>query len=311
MTKRKKRQIVSTLLIFFLIITAVLTPLSLIIRSGTKSNGSSSSSKKDKLADGELTILAIGSSYLVDTMKYVYDISADLGVARIKLGNLYIGGCPMDNHVNNYANDLPNYTYYENSNGTWTTKTSYKMSTALRERDWDYIIIMNGGHLQGLPSAFGNLDTYISYIRKECPDSILGFNATWAYAEQSTLDWFEPYDYDQMTQYNAICDTMQNVVAARSAIKFIIPNTTAIQNLRTSKIVETRITRDSTSYGHLTYDFGCYVASLTAVSTILGKSISNVSFVPDGVTEEEKTIAIESVISAIRSPYQITTSNYK
>ncbi len=261
--------------------------------------------------DGELTILAIGSSYLIDTVEYMYDICHELGVSKIKIGNLYIGGCPMDDHVNNYVKDLPNYTYYENSDGTWTTKTSYKMSTALREREWDYIIIMNGGHLQGLPDAYSNFDRYISYIKNECPDSILGFNATWAYAEQSTLDWFEPYGYNQMTQYNAICDTMQNVVAKRDDIKFIIPNATAIQNLRTSKVVEGRITRDPWSYGHLTYEYGCYVAGLTAVSAILDKDIENISFAPQGVTAEEKAIAIESARNAIISPYQITYSNYR
>ena len=51
--------------------------------------------------DGILKILTIGNSFSDDTMQYLYKVAKSAGVEKIKLGNLYIGGCSLDlrNHL--------------------------------------------------------------------------------------------------------------------------------------------------------------------------------------------------------------------
>ena len=44
-------------------------------------------------SDGELKILAIGNSFSVDAMQYVYQIAQEAGIKNITLGNLCIDEC--------------------------------------------------------------------------------------------------------------------------------------------------------------------------------------------------------------------------
>ena len=48
--------------------------------------------------DGILRILAIGNSFSTDSMQYLYQIAKNAGVEEIVLGNLYYGGCSLDEH---------------------------------------------------------------------------------------------------------------------------------------------------------------------------------------------------------------------
>lgn len=56
-----------------------------------------------------LKILCIGNSFSVDTMQYVPNICANLGIKKIHLGNLYIGGCSINRHWENVKNNAKAY----------------------------------------------------------------------------------------------------------------------------------------------------------------------------------------------------------
>ena len=108
-----------------------------------------------------IKILAIGNSFSVDAMEYLYGILTDLGYEEIVLGNLYIGGCTLETHASNFQNNSASYTYYVNTTGTWTNTTSYKPHDALAAHEWDIITMQQGSPKSGLPSSY---DTYLSSL---------------------------------------------------------------------------------------------------------------------------------------------------
>ena len=56
-------------------------------------------------------ILAIGNSFSEDAVEqHLYDLAKEEGVPVI-IGNMYIGGCSLERHVNNARNDAPAYRY--------------------------------------------------------------------------------------------------------------------------------------------------------------------------------------------------------
>ncbi|MBI9009914.1 MAG: DUF4886 domain-containing protein [Tenericutes bacterium] len=56
-----------------------------------------------------LRVLSIGNSFSVDAMQYIYEIAKDLGLEEIILGNLYIGGASLDDHIFQIENHLSDY----------------------------------------------------------------------------------------------------------------------------------------------------------------------------------------------------------
>ena len=256
--------------------------------------------------DGKLKILTIGNSFSDDSMEYVYQIAEDAGVKRITLGNLYIGGCTLDTHAANAKGDKGAYEYRTNSRGAWSTKNNYKMSDAIRSENWDYISLQQASGSSGVDRTYSQLAYLIGYVQELCPDAKIVWNMTWAYQQDSTHGEFSKYGSDQMKMYNAILEAVAKKVTPRSEIFAVIPTGTAIQNARTSYIGD-HLTRDGY---HLTYDFGRYVAGLTFVHKLTGLSIEDVQFMPSGVDEEMRKIAIESATHAVQSPTEVTKSAY-
>ena len=279
-------------------------------RDHTYSNGictGCSVNEWDTDGDGVLEILAIGNSFSVDALEYAYQIAQNLGIEEIAIGNLYIGGCTLETHAKNAAGDLGKYTYYYNDNGTWTSTGSYKISTALESRSWDYVSMQQGSPVSGVESSYNqDLTNLIAYV-KERSDAKLVWHMTWAYQQNSTHSAFPTYGKNQMTMYNAIVSAVQNKIVPNESFDLIVPNGTAVQNSRTSLLGDTT-TRDGY---HMSYDYGRYLTGLLFVKTLTGLDISNIIFAPSGVSTEEKQIAIESVNNAYKAPFAVTESDYQ
>ena len=129
---------------------------------------------------------------------------------------------------------------------------------------------------------------------------------TWAYQQDSTHWGFANYQNDQKTMYNAILAAVKDCVMSTGEIAMLFPVGTAVQNARTSYLGDT-LTRDGF---HLTIPYGRYLAALVWGRVLTGKPLGNVSYAPEGVTEEMKAIAIESVENAVKAPFEVTQSAY-
>jgi hypothetical protein len=129
---------------------------------------------------------------------------------------------------------------------------------------------------------------------------------TWAYQKDSTHEKFVNYQHDQMKMYEAILDAVKTCVLSTGEFAAIVPVGTAVQNARTSYLGDT-ITRDGF---HMSIPFGRYLAALTFGRVLTGKSVEGIAYAPDGVGEDLKAIAIESVENAVKAPFEVTQSAF-
>ena len=259
--------------------------------------------------DGALKILAIGNSFSVDTMEYAYEVAKSLGIEKVVLGNLFIGGCVIDTHYDNIVNDKVKYKYYYTENGVWNNPENYdyKISTAIKSDNWDFISVQQGSSESGLTDKYSNLSALVTKIKELAgEDTEVVFNMTWAYQQNSTHSAFVNYSNDQMTMYNGIVDAMKKCVVTNDDISILVPNGTAIQNARTSTIGD-NLTRDGY---HLNKEYGRYIAAVTFVCALTGLSPEKLEYKPLGVSDEQKAISIESCMNALESPLEVTQSKY-
>ena len=262
--------------------------------------------KTDPATDGVLKILTIGNSFSDDTMEYVYKIAKSAGVEKIKLGNLFIGGCSLNTHVTNAKENKPAYDYRTNSADAWRNTPSYRMKDAIESENWDYISLQQASGSSGIEDTYSNLQFMIDYVKELAPDSKLVWNMTWAYQQNASHADFPKYENSQIKMYESILNAVENKVLSNEAIYKVVPNGTAIQNARTSYVGDT-LTRDGF---HLSLDLGRYIAGLTFFCTVTEISVEDVTYSPDGVDENLRKVAAESAINAIVYPFEITNSRH-
>ncbi len=270
--------------------------------------------KPPVLPEGKtLKVLAIGNSFSVDGMEYIYGIAKSAGYTDIVLGNLYIGGCALNTHDSNAKNNSAAYEFFINTDGKWTSTKGTTLAKGLAYTDWDCISLQQASGYSGIGSSFEpSLTSLINYVKKACPNAKLVWHMTWAYQGNSGHSDFAKYGLNQNTMYTAIASTAQKYVleAHRNDFAGIIPSGTAIQNLRTSFFGDT-ITRDGY---HLSYDVGRYTAALAWFKTLTGADLDSVTYIPVdyGYTLGEKTVlaAKEAVNYACSYPFEVTESTY-
>lgn len=264
---------------------------------------------KDPVQVRSIRILAIGNSFSVDAMEYLYGILKDVGYDKITLGNLYIGGCTLETHSGHFQSDNKAYTYYINTSGSWSNTSSYRPIAALDSQKWDIITMQQGSPKSGLPDSFdpylGNL---ISIVKNHCPSAELVWHMTWAYQANSTHSGFANYSNDQMTMYDAIVNATRTKILTNSNFSKVIPNGTAVQNMRTS-FVGDNLTRDGY---HMSYDKGRYLTALTFAKVLTGCDLEDVTYTPSSQTYTAKEILAmkDAVDKACAEPYAVTVSAY-
>ena len=268
-------------------------------------------------ATKSIKLLAIGNSYSIDAMNYLYGILEQAGVEDIKLGNLYIGGCPLDTHWENITNDADAYRLYLSSETKKTMTTATNTASiryALELEDWDIVTMQQKSSQSGMPEHYGNLQNIIDYVKSYVPDAKLYWHMTWAYSPSRSAS-YEQYGKTQIGMYNAIVDTVNTVIIPNGSFDGIIPTGTAIQNLRTSLLGDD-LTRDDT---HLSNGTGRYTAAMIWAKVLTGCDISLIDGTPSNPadnasygTEINANIVYirEAVNNAYATPFAITNSIY-
>lgn len=254
-----------------------------------------------------LKILAFGNSFSKDAMRHLWDIAKSYGVKNVVLGNLNIGGCSLDQHYENMAQNAAVYAYSKNTSGEWETSKNITATYGLQDEDWDIITIQQASDQSGDPSAFDSLSGILKYLEQRKPkkDTKILWHMTWAYQSDSKKAAFEKYNNDQTQMYEAILERVKENVLSHDNFVGVIPAGTAIQNLRKTKVGDT-LTRDGY---HLSYGMGRYVAALTWYCYITGADPQETPFVP---SEEQAEIYLyrdeidQAVADAIRNPYEVT-----
>ena len=246
-------------------------------------------------------LLAIANSFSVNCLQYAYGILHDLGVEDIYLGNLYIGGCSLETHCHNLRGNLPAYTYYTNTDGEWKSTPEHKMVDAIREREWDFVFTQQCSRCSGQAETYGDLDELLAFVKANVQKApVYGWQMTWAYAKDTVHPQFELYNNSQEEMYARILNAVQEKILPRKEIAKIIPSGTAVQNAR--EALGDVLNCDGIHLNTL----GCYIAGLCVAKSLVGLEIDGVQYAPEGISEEERKIAIAAANAACENPFAVT-----
>lgn len=253
--------------------------------------------------DGVLKILAIGNSFSEDALEYYLHGLANAANEEIVIGNLYIGGAELSQHVANATNNANSYSYRKiGVSGNKTTTNSVSIATALADENWDYISFQQVSQNSGVYSTFvENLPALYEYVDSRVQQEVKYLlHQTWAYAENSTHSGFANYNNDQQTMYEAIVDAYNQAEDLNPTFK-IVPAGTAIQNARTSYLGD-----NFTSDGYHLNDIGRYTAASAWFEILFDQSVVGNTYRPEAFTPIDIEIAQHAAHEAVQSPNEVT-----
>ena len=253
----------------------------------------------------KLSILFLANSFADDTIQYMPEIAKEVGY-DLDMYNLYIGGCDINKHINNIVNNLKAYELriYNEKTQQWDTKYDVSANEFIVSQRWDYIVLQQSSFYSGLPHGLENIEILVKLI-KELANKDVEFiwNMTWAYPHYSDLEVFaKEYRSDSKYMYESIVNNVKEYIVPNKDFVKIIPNGTANINVR-EYLEDKFLFRDGF---HLSYQFGRFLAGLTAVMAITGKDISKVKFHPVEIDEETIKIYKKCVLDAINKPLEVT-----
>jgi len=264
-----------------------------------------SKEKSQVIKDSVIRILAIGNSFSEDAIEhYLYDL-AKAGGYKVIIGNLSIGGAPLDLHWKNASGDKAAYSYRKiDVTGHKEKKPNVSLAVAIADEKWDYISFQQASPKSGLYETYVEpLPLFFNYVKERATNPKVKYiwHQTWAYAQNSTHKGFKSYDNDQMKMYNGIMNASVNVKRL-IGIDLVIPSGTAIQNARTSFIGD-HMNRDGF---HLDLNIGRYTASCVWYEAIFNKKVIGNSFKPEKLSAYEASMAQTAAHYAIKKPFKVT-----
>lgn len=239
-----------------------------------------------------IKILSIGNSFSQDVTRYLYGIARADGV-KMKVVNLYIGGCSLSKHYRYMLSEGKEYSYEINgmSSGLWVS-----MKEALLSDEWDYVTIQQ----QSLQSAdFETFEPYLheiaAYVRKMAPKAKLYLHQTWSYEPNSQKLSDSPFEtHEQM--FLPIRESYRQAFCAIDA-DGVLPSGEAI--FLANQQQKARPYRDGF---HLSRGFGRYLCGLVWYATLTKNEIESNSF---GDFDEE--VSKEEILQAKQIAKQVVS----
>ncbi len=223
-----------------------------------------------------MKVLSIGNSFSHDAHKWLNPLARTLGF-DIYTANLYIGGCSLETHWNNFVGDRADYDF-EINGGEGEGKIA--ISEALLKDKWDVVTLQQASGFSGM------FDTYQPYlsnlareVRKACPSAKLCFHETWAYEHDAAHPHFVNYSNSQSEMIERIREASR--LACDTIGAKLIASGDTIQTLRENACEfdfqggGLSLCRDGY---HLSLDFGRFAAAATWIATLTDKKLTPVSF---------------------------------
>lgn len=249
-------------------------------------------------------ILAIGNSFSEDAIEQnLHELAAADGISAV-VGNLYIGGCSLEHHMQCVNDNKPEYRYRKiDANGQMRETPHCTVEQGLADDDWDYVSIQQASHFSGLYNTYQPyLEQLVAYIRQHTKKGVkIVFHQTWAYAQNATHSGFKNYAGSQQQMFQAIVAATKHVVKDIHP-DVVVPAGTAIQNARTSALGD-NLTRDGY---HLNLLYGRYTAACTWYEAIFRRTVVGNSYAPQGISPKQKDIAQRAAHAAVKHRYKVT-----
>lgn len=276
------------------------------------------------LSDGKtLKLLAITSSFGLNTTQFLYDVAKAEGCTDVVVGRLYGSGCTLAQHWSNAQTNANFYQYTKISSGKYELMEGIPLMYGLQDEDWDIIYIQQSAAQAGIETSYSNyIDKIMPFLQENKTNSKARFvwNMTWAYQGDSDQKPFTTvFQCDQMAMYDEITRITQALIVPRTDFDRIIPTGTVIQNARTSAFGDTlcKDTYHLNNYGGILAAYGLYAVltgqplteiNIDAVAASAANGIGGAEPIITPLTETQKAIIIESVNNAISNPFAVTQS---
>jgi len=252
-----------------------------------------------------IRVLAIGNSFSMDAVEnYLYELGEADDVNFI-IGNVYYGGCSLQQHYEFANTNANSYSYRKIVNGVRTATAEQNLETCITDEPWDYISFQQASPNSGQYNTyFPYLNDLMTYVKARVtnPEVVYFLHQTWAYEQTSTHAGFANYGKNQMTMYNAIINATNQVKAAVPDLAFIIPAGTAIQNGRTSGVGD-NFCRDGY---HLDLTIGRFTAACTWFEKLTGKNVLENSYTPN-MGDFQIEVAKNAAHYAVQTPFEVTS----
>lgn len=231
-----------------------------------------------------MNILCVGNSFAVDASTYVHEIAKASGL-DINIHVLYIPGCPISRHWNNFLSGKKEYEFYINGSKTPTMYSD--IFEGLKFTKYDYITFQQrSGDSGDVETFFPELINLMEGIRKYSNGTYI-LHKTWSYAKEFSHDKYGSNPLDQ----KAMDEDIKNAYISaykRSGIKYIIPSGEAIRLARL--VFGDNLNRD----GYHLNERGRVLAGMVFVLYFAKVNTLDLSnFSPSGYTYDDKTPPID------------------
>lgn len=259
-----------------------------------------------------IKVLTIGNSFSEDCDEWLPAIAASAGIS-LTLGNLYIGGCSLENHWKHVESGEKDYIYYKWEAKAERNKSPVKQKregsdilSAVLDEDWDMVTFQQVSGFSGKPETFR---PWIEWLEGWVKDKVkkpglqIGLHMTWSYGEDSDHPDFIRYGKDSLRMYFAI-ENAYKIISKDIGADFLIPSGRVIQAARREPVLA-GIGRDLTRDGfHLELGSGRYLAGLAALFGITGMKedvLDKVSWYPEELmTKEQKEACVACAKRALK-----------
>ena len=104
-----------------------------------------------------LKLLAVTSSFGLNTTELLYHIAKAEGVENVVIGRLYHSGCTLKQHTEaaQTGSNFYQYTKFSDDNGGQRVKMEdMTLDYGLKDEDWDIIFVQQGAVQAGLYDRF-------------------------------------------------------------------------------------------------------------------------------------------------------------
>lgn len=237
-----------------------------------------------------MKVLSIGNSFSQDAHKWLHKLAEKNG-CKIETANLYIGGCNLERHWNNYIENKADYSWELNG---CRGERNISLNEALEIDSWDVVTIQQASPLSGRPqSYFPYLQNIASVVREKQPQAKIYFFQTWSYEIDIESKSFDAYNRDQMEMYRRILDTSE--MASKVLEAPLIPVGRVIQKIREC-LPEFDYRNGGMSLNrdgyHLSLDYGRFTAAATFFCKLTGEKIKIREFEDFDMSLVNKIIAV-------------------
>lgn len=138
--------------------------------------------------DETVKVLMIGNSFSISCLTCLPQVAADCG-KKLDLGSLYIGGCPIERHVENVAAERKDaaakgaYRYDRvTDDGRRVVIRDMRLTDALRAAKWDVVTIQQASHLSWQAASYEPWgDELVKTVRELAPQAKVVVQETWSY----------------------------------------------------------------------------------------------------------------------------------